>query len=599
MLTVPVLWISRHPDILARGYADEGFLEAMLARSTWRPPHPVTFEHHEVRGRRFPHVEGALVVLPARHHASAEDVAWLRRELRTLQWSVVVLAGDEEWIFPWRSIPESPRQRVWTMQPEQGHERLSGRIPGGWYPGTDTALAAQIERAHERPLDWMFAGQVTHERRQQCVAMLRRLNADRPGRGLLHETDGYLRGMPQSEYWSLLAGAKVVPCPSGPCTVDTARALEALEAGAVPVVDAIRPRGDQFDYWSLCFGDDHPLITIEDWSTFPQVMDAILADWTRISNQTFAWWQAWKRRITTQMDTDLRDVARAPRVARDLADRGTPDDRITVLVTTSPIPAHPQTGVIHETIASIREQLPHAQILIGVDGIRPEQAHQRGDYDEYVRRLLWFANNNWHNVLPVLMPEWLHQAGTTRRLLDLVDTDHVLFVEHDTPVCGQIDWSGICDVIDRGWANAIRLHIESDIIPEWQHLMLDRETRWIAIDDAHDHVPLRRTVQWWQRPHVASTAFYRDQVMPIFGESSRTMIEDVMYGIVWHAHQDEGEAGWDRWKVWVYTPEGDMRRSRHLDGRNGDPKFDMTFAYAGVPPRGAPGVAPEDQAALP
>ena len=89
----------------------------------------------------------------------------------------------------------------------------------------------------------MFAGQVTHVRRQQCVAEL-----DTLPNGYLYRTNGYLQGMPQSEYWHLLAGAKVVPCPSGHCTTDTARTFEALEAGAVPISDLLTPRGDDYDY---------------------------------------------------------------------------------------------------------------------------------------------------------------------------------------------------------------------------------------------------------------------------------------------------------------------------------------------------------------
>jgi hypothetical protein len=33
--------------------------------------------------------------------------------------------------------------------------------------------------------------------------------------------------------------------------------------------------------------------------------------------------------------------------------------------------------------------------------------------------------------------------------------------------------------------------------------------------------------------------------------------------------------GWYNWRLWIYTPEGNIKRSYHLDGRGGDPKFEM------------------------
>jgi hypothetical protein len=32
--------------------------------------------------------------------------------------------------------------------------------------------------------------------------------------------------------------------------------------------------------------------------------------------------------------------------------------------------------------------------------------------------------------------------------------------------------------------------------------------------------------------------------------------------------------GWYGRRLWIYTPEGNINRSSHLDGRGGDPKFD-------------------------
>lgn len=563
-MNVPVFWVSRHPEILARGYADQGFLEAMLARRIWTPADAITFEHHEVRGD-FPAVPGAFVVLPARHHAGDTDVAWFLEQIDRLDWSVVLLAGDEAWEFPWQRVTETDRRRVWVMQPIPQQAHL-GMIPGGWYPGTDVAMAGEAERAEERPLDWFFAGQVTHPRRERCVKALRRMPQDR---AVLHETDGYLRGMPQPEYWRLMAGAKVVPCPSGPCTVDTARPLEALEAAAVPIVDLIRP-GDvsQFNYWTLCFGEDCPLPGISDWNQFPELLGEALAEWPANANRLSGWWQGWKRSITRQLDEDLRAVAAQP------PDLSNPDDVITVIVPTSPIPSHPSTEVIDQTIASIRAQLPLAEVVIAIDGVRPEQEDRSADYQEYVRRLLRRTNFDWHNVVPVVLPGWGHQANATRAALELVASPLVLFVEHDTPLVGEIEWRKLCEFVASGQANAVRFHHETSILDVHRSIMFDDQPQRVQV--GQHVVRARRTKAWWQRPHLASTRFYRERIMPIFGEDSRTMIEDVVYGLMSRDCSDYGEAGWWDWRVWIYTPEGDsIKRSTHLDGRGDDTKYEM------------------------
>jgi glycosyltransferase involved in cell wall biosynthesis len=566
---IPVLWISRHDKILSRGYADQGLLEAILDRSLWRPPDALDFEHHENMGRSgggFPSVVGAVVILPARHHASDEDVSWFLVELARLSWYVVILSGDEEWIFPWSRVPRDERRRVWVMQPRLEHADMDGLIPGGWYPGTREGLHQIGADPHDsRHYDWMFAGQITHKRREQMAQALRGL-----GRGLFHPTAGYLQGMPRVEYLKNLSHSKIAPCPSGPMTVDTARPLEALEAGCVPIVDTVTPRDEAYDYWALCFGEDCPLPQISDWSTFPAMLRAELARWPHNANQLSAWWQGWKRRIALQLEGQIREAAGL------VSDSEAPDDLITVLVTTSPVPANPATDHIEETIRLSREQLPTAEIVIAIDGVRPEQEDRAPAYAEYVRRLLWLTNHCWSNVVPYLASRWLHQAALTREALSLVRTPLTLFVEHDRPPLGQVPWPALCRAVLHDEVRVARLHAEAEIHPEHQYLMADPEPR------TYEGIPLRRTFAWWQHPHLVRTGLYREWLSIHFGRDARTMIEDRMYSLVESAWKDDGPSSWDRWRITIYQPDGDMKRSTHLDARGSDPMYPM---YMGRAPR--------------
>lgn len=557
MTPIDVFFVARNPEFITRGYYDCAFLESILDDAHPTPRKQFSFTHHDVR-EMFPHHDGAVVAFSGM--GCADDADWLIDQIEQMPWVLVIIMGNEIWDFPWRRLPETDRRKVWVMNPLPEHAELSNRIPGGPYPHTREEIAPHWERAALRPLDWFFGGQVTNIRRKQCLSALRELR-----NGELITTDRFLGGVPSSEYNRILAGAKIVPCPSGPMTLDANRPLAAMEAGCVPILDMIKPSDPQFDYWQLVFGE-HPIPTIDNWEMLTQkTMDMYLRDWPHLSNKVFAWWQQWKRSTALKLHADLREVIGVQLEPHPVG----ADDRITAVVTTSPITSHPDTSIIEQTIASIREQLPTAEIIVAFDGVRPEQQWLKALYEEYVRRILWKCNYEWTNVLPVIMPEWGHQANTTRLALQFVETETMLFVEHDTPILGEIPWDDLIGLIEDGHLNVLRLHQDVAIHPDHEQIMLDRKPQII------NGVPIRRTKAYWQRPHLASTEFYRETIIGNIREDSRTMIEEPTYSAMFIDCTDHRRTDWDRWKVAIYSPPGDIRRSGHFDGRGEEPKYRM------------------------
>lgn len=572
-MIVPVLWCTNHDEIEARAYADLGLFSAILEREVWSPPDAIEFEHYLIRSPDdVPETDCALVVLPARHHTSDDDMAWFHSILSRVPAGVVLLAGDEAWEFRWQDVPETESRRVWAMQPRPEHIEagLQG-FPGGWYPGTHQGVKRN-PLSQNQELDWFFGGQVTHQRREQCAAVLRSLGKE--SNGILVETDGYLQGWPQDTYWRTLRRAKVVPCPSGPMTVDTARVFEALEAGCVPVVDMVTPRGEDYDYWQLLFGDGAGVLPgIWKWKHFPKILDELLEDWPFDANRCSAMWQQSKRRWSKQLDSDLRAVSGQPSTSTD------PNDLITAIITTSPTPGDPSTENIGLTVESIRAHLPACEIVIVCDGVRPEQADQTADYEEYVRRLLWRCNFEWSNVVPVVMDEWGHQANALRAGLQLVDAPLLLFMEHDTPLDEHpIQWRDIAEFLTTNQGNVVRFHHEKVMLNDHLSVMLDDRPQLYNLNSDRPYLPLIRTAAFWARPHLARTDFYRDKVMPLFTPESRTMIEERLYSEIWCAYKDRGMQGWAEWNLWLYAPsEPHMQRSTHLDSRGVQPKWEMSW----------------------
>lgn len=497
-------------------------------------------------------LEGAVVVVPARYNV--DHVPELNRLIRKLHWVVLVLTSDEESLFPWWNI-HHPNIRIWVQSPRPDRHKN----PSLRYLPVGSPWLGQVwtweDLLSDRPQTGVFFhGQVNHIQRDEMVAAFK----DFPDADVT-PSPGFTQGLPRSDYLIHLAHSIVAPAPSGPASADSFRCWEALEMGAVPIVDnGPKPDPDgralttypKSGFWELLTGLPVPFPVVGHWNEAPDIARSIIDCFPVENNRLFAWWQLHKRGMRM-------------RLADDIVDLGGPNpysDEMTVLMPTSPVPGNPSTDHIEKTISSVRERLPDTEILVMIDGVREELEHRRTDYEEYVRRLLWLCNQAWSNVTPIRFGEHLHQAEMTRRTINAyVRTPLILFVEHDTPLEGEIPWEECSEPVLDGRLDIVRFYAETVIQDEHWPLMGDQEGKFL------------HTLQWSQRPHIASTAFYAKMLRDHFSEDSRSMIEDVMHGVV----QD---AGWEgQYRLVIYNPGGNLKRSGHLDARGDDPKFEELF----------------------
>lgn len=551
---IPVIWFSLHDGIDARGPWDTRILEAMFDGSLWR--HDLQFEHHLMGGGQVlpngtDHTP-AVVVVPARHHTSPEDVTALNEMMARFPGVLLILCGDEEGQFPWKQI-EHDNIRFWVQMPDPKHYSdmadFGYFFGNGWGAATPELITEWWPEMDSKEILWSFAGQITNTRRKQAANGLRKARARVAGR--FHPTEGFAQGLPADLYAQELAHSWVVPCPSGPKSVDTFRVYEALEAGCIPLVDNETPDGPT-DYWRFVYGSV-PFPRISDWESVGGFIEDALADRCLLAAQCSAWWQKQKSFMVDRLITDLVQLGFPIEQ---------PEPPVQVLMTTSPVPSNPSLDIIWKTIASVEQQLGDVDILIACDGVRPEQETMRKPYERYLYYLCsWSRRHN--NLLPVISSGWGHQANTTKLALQFVTAPSFVFIEHDTPFCDRhIDWGPAVDVVSGGYLDVLRFHHEASILEVHEHLMIDHETQVVL------GVPLRRTVQWSQRPHLANTAYYRRILRDCFPLTSRTMIEDKMHSVV------QSQSGH---RLAIYHPDGDIKRSEHLDGRGEQPKFDMRF----------------------
>lgn len=247
--------------------------------------------------------------------------------------------------------------------------------------------------------------------------------------------------------------------------------------------------------------------------------------------------------------------------------------KTTIIIPTSSIPSHPSTEILDETISTIRTHLPDSEIILMFDGLRKEHQDRRRTYNEYIRRALFKANTEYGNVYPVIFKEHHHQTGMTKAILEDIRTETILYIEQDTPLTPdwEIPFDNLEKIIKDGDSNLIRFHFESIIPKEHNHMMLSTEK--------FRDVTLMKTVQWSQRPHLSSLAFYRRILNDYFSENSKSFIEDKMHSVLHSAFIDDGELGWHQFKTHIYYPKGSIKRSYHTDGRNGEAKYDDTQVF--------------------
>lgn len=573
MKTVSVIWLSFKPDTPAKGYWDHGIIESILKNELWEPVNGYEFIHSESNGEPLDRsINGAVIVLPAR--AQADCIAKLNKYIKSLGWVVIILTGDEEAEFPHEKI-KHPNYILWVMSPHDDREYPKGtRFLGtGWPPQARELLPKCKKEAKNRQTDYYFAGQITHARREEMkhqIEVMEEFKFENHLEGKYTFTPGFTQGVEPLEYYKQMAQSKVALCPSGPETPDSFRLFEALEAGCLPMADEQTPKNNYKEgYWTWFFGEEPPFFVIKDYDSLQGYVKEAVAQYPAINNKCYAWWQKRKREMAYWVKEDINKLSKP----LDHENSLNPKDTITVIIVTSPIKIHPDTSVIDETIDRIRLKLPNSEIIVCFDGVREEQKHYTKRYNQYIQKMLWKCNFEYKNVLPLVFEKHQHQAKMTREALKYVNTPTILFVEHDAPLVPDYDfeWANMVQAIVTGQANVIRFHFEAHILDEHKHLMLDSQPEEIC------GVPMMRTIQWSQRPHLASTAFYRDMLNIYFSKDAKTMIEDQVHGHLIEAYKRDGTMGWFSWRVWIYTPEGNIKRSYHLDARGEDSKYEDKF----------------------
>lgn len=546
---VDIKYFSANPDSPADGYWDMALLKDILAQPAFK-----TIEAPD----------GAIVIIPGKYQAKFIDE--INKELAKYPWVVLFITSDEESWFPVQKI-DHPNIRIWLqyakpdMQTHISHKKSKTgirKLPLGYTSETRKHL-----KFCEKDLDVFYSGQKTHVRRELFSEGIKKAIDSYKLNARVIDTGGFTQGIPPKEYMDAMCRAKVAPAPSGAVSQDSFRFYEALEAGALPIADNISPSGSK-DFWDyLFFGESTPFTQLNNPEDIQGYIKDEVQGYPHRNNEVQAWWIKKKRDLKWQIIQDIEAVSGSKQLWR---------QQTTAIIPVSPITSHPSIEILEATVKSIRHWHPDSEIIITFDGVREEQESKGSDYATFIRHALFMCNTEW-NAVPIIFNKHTHQVGMARVALEEVKTQTILYCEQDTPLVTDepIQWTTLISDIENGYANVIRFHFEAGIPESHRYLMLDPYPLCSY---------LLRTIQWSNRPHLASTAFYKWMLKMYFSKDAKCFIEDKIHSVVQTNFAELGTRGWDMWKLFIYYPDSkNIKRSLNLDGRAGGQKYDTTQIF--------------------
>lgn len=242
------------------------------------------------------------------------------------------------------------------------------------------------------------------------------------------------------------------------------------------------------------------------------------------------------------------------------------NNQLSVLIPTSPIPSHPSTAILDETISNIRKYTD-AKIIIMFDGIHHSLELRKPDYMEYLHRVsVKIEGKDYGDCGIIVFNEHTHQSAMTKTVLQYeVETPLIMFCEHDTSPIGDIPFQQLCDFVQHDeQINYLRFNIFEQTPQEHSYLMLSKKP---VIKNG---VSMVRTIQFSARPHIAKADWYLKILKDCFGIGEKMMIEDRMHSIVQESYKELKK---DVFGLAIYAPEGSQLRSYHSDGRGADEKI--------------------------
>lgn len=240
--------------------------------------------------KHLPKEDRAIVLIPARHNANCIDI--INKELANIDHIILFLLGDEEADFPVGDIAHKDCV-IYVQNPHLDKHDEYNRIGTG-YPQHLTKIAKAIVQPIKKTTDIFFAGQITHQRRQELIEVLSDLTDYDVN---MKPSKGFTQGISPLDYTMAMTGAKIAPAPSGAVIPDSFRAFEALECMSLLIADEKTASGEIMNYWDWLFDETTPFDKVVDWDRLYSLVPLALKDYDNLVIKQTEWYLQWKRKL--------------------------------------------------------------------------------------------------------------------------------------------------------------------------------------------------------------------------------------------------------------------------------------------------------------
>jgi hypothetical protein len=169
------------------------------------------------------------------------------------------------------------------------------QLPLGYTNGfTHEAIEPCIDR---RMYVWSFLGHAGKSSRPEMMEALQPLKPN----FIYTPEQSRIKPISRSEYQRILSDSIFVPCSMGNLNLDSFRVYEALECGAIPILEK-RPT---LNYFARLLGA-HPLPTFSNWRQAARFISFMLADRSALVNlqkECIDWWIGYKQSLRDQVES--------------------------------------------------------------------------------------------------------------------------------------------------------------------------------------------------------------------------------------------------------------------------------------------------------
>ena len=226
--------------------------------------------------------ERAFVCIPG--YDSIGHEKQINKELAKIKKVVLFVTSDECGMFNAKLIKHTDI-KIWIQSPYKKHKSFF-KMP----IGAPTTLTSNLPEYPTKTSDMFFAGQITHQRRQELHNAIKYFNNID-----YLPTGGFMQGDTQDVYYSRLSKAKIAPCPAGNVTIDSFRFYEALEMLCLPIGDIKDSAGRAFDFLDYTFDSIVPVPKTSNWNLLLDIFIKEIKDYPANMHKAVSWWIKYKR----------------------------------------------------------------------------------------------------------------------------------------------------------------------------------------------------------------------------------------------------------------------------------------------------------------